>query len=162
MQIDIRQSTILDFEGDGIIVPTVSTGEMEIPPGSALRPLAGDEVEAAVRAHAPIAVGACLVTGPGALRVRHLIHAPVVEEASMRIGIENIRRCVRAGLLGATRYELALVAIPGFGYGENGVSHDETARAIIDEITGYKAPHPSKIVLMDPDEDMYDAFAEIL
>ena len=90
--------------------------------------------------------------------MRHLIHVPLIEESGMRVGIENIRRATRAGLLGATRLGLDSVAIPGIGYGETGVPHDEAARAIVDEAMAYRGPHPTSVVLVDQDERMVAAF----
>ena len=64
----------------------------------------------------------------------------------------------RAGLLAATHYQLDSLGIPGMGYGENGVPHDEAARAIIDEVRAYKGQGPSQVTLMDRSDDMYEAF----
>ncbi len=158
MQIEVRKADLLTFEGDGIVVPTVATGQMQTAIAARVLAQVGEEVQAEVIDHAPIAVGACLVTGGKPLPVRYLIHAPVIEEPGMRVGIESIRRSVRASLLGATRYEMQSIGIPGFGYDEAGVSHEETARAIIDEITGYKNSYPQNAVLLDRDEEMIEAF----
>jgi O-acetyl-ADP-ribose deacetylase (regulator of RNase III) len=158
IQVQVRNEDLLSFEGDGIMLPTISSGRMILPIAAAAKKLVGEEIEAEVIGHAPIAVGACLVTEAGPLKARHLIHAPAIEEPGMRIGVENIRRAVRASLLGAVHYELSQVALPGFGYDEGGVSHEETARAIIDEIAGFKHPFPQVVVLMDRDLDMFEAF----
>lgn len=158
MQIEVRYEDLLTFEGDGMLVPTISSGLMQAPIAARVRVRAGEAIEAQVASHAPIAVGACLVTDGGGLPVRFLVHAPVVEELGLRMGVENIRRAVRASLLGATRYEISTLAIPGFGYDDAGVSHEECARAIIDEVTGYRGSHPQLVVLMDADEDMNEAF----
>lgn len=159
MQLEVRNTDMLTFEGDGLVVPSICEGLMLEGIAARVKEAAGDDVEQQVHAHAPIAVGAALVTSSGALSVQHLIHAPVVEEPGLRVGVENIRRAVRASLLAATKYELATIAIPGFGYGENGVSHEETARAIIDEVSGYKGGAlPEMVVLIDEDREMFEAF----
>ena len=159
MQLEVRKADLLTFEGDGIVVPTICSGEMTLPIAMSVKRKVGPAVEQEVREHAPIAVGACLVTEANAIGARYLIHAPVVEEISARVGVENIRRAVRASLLGATHYEMDKIGIPGFGYGEGAVSHEETARAIIDEVIGYKrGAHPTIVVLMDEDDEMYEAF----
>ncbi|MCA9667556.1 MAG: macro domain-containing protein [Myxococcales bacterium] len=158
MQIEVRTGDILAFEGDAIILPTLSDGSMQEGIAAAVREIVGGEVEEQVRAHAPIAVGAAFVTEAPGLGVRHLIHVPLIEESGMRVGIENIRRATRAGLLGATRLGLDSVAIPGIGYGETGVPHDEAARAIVDEAMAYRGPHPTSVVLVDQDERMVAAF----
>ncbi|MCC6751191.1 MAG: macro domain-containing protein [Deltaproteobacteria bacterium] len=160
MQIELRNSDVLTFEGDGIIVPTISEGQMVEGVAARIRALVGPSIEEEVTKHAPIAVGAAFVTAAGPLPVKHLIHVPLAEAVGMRIGIENIRRATRAGLLGATKFGLERVAIPGMGYGELGVPHDEAARAMIDEALAYKGTHPSLVVFMDEDPDMWEALTE--
>ena len=108
--------------------------------------------------HVPLAVGAALVTDGGKMSVDYIIHTPIMEQPGMRVGVENIRRATRAGLLAATHYQLDSLGIPGMGYGENGVPHDEAARAIIDEVRAYKGQGPSQVTLMDRSDDMYEAF----
>lgn len=160
VQIEIQNIDVLSFEGDGVVVPIISTGEMETPLGVTVRDVVGMHVQEEVMRHAPIAVGACTVTEGGPLKVRHIIHSPVLEEPGLRIGVENIRRSVRAGILGAAHFEMERVGIPAFGYDEAGVSYEETARAIIDEITGWKQSFPTTIVLFDENKEMYEAFGE--
>jgi O-acetyl-ADP-ribose deacetylase (regulator of RNase III) len=159
MEIEIRQADLITFEGDGIIVPTASDGLMTEGVASRVRSVAGKEVEVEAVKLAPIAVGAAVGTGGGKLPVRMIVHAPLVEKVGMRVGIENIRRATRAGLLAATHFQLDRVAIPGMGTGENGVPYDEAARAIIDEVRAYRGHKPVAVVLMDADPEMIDAFS---
>lgn len=158
MQIELREFDIITFEGDGLVLPTVSTGEMIEGLAARVKERVGRAIEQEVTAHAPIAVGAALVTEAPNLGVRHLIHVPLVETEGVRVGVENIRRATRAGLLGAAHHSLEVIAIPGMGYGETGVPHDEAARAIIDEVSAFKQTHPLTVYLIDTDEDMVEAF----
>jgi O-acetyl-ADP-ribose deacetylase len=158
IHIEVRQADLLTFEGDGIVVPTISEGHMVESIAARVKQASGKTIEEEVLRSAPIAVGAAVVTGGGALPFKHLIHVPVTEEAGMKIGVENIRRATRAGLLAATHVHLESVAIPGFGTGELGVAQDEAARAIIDEIRGYRGTHPVSVCLMDTDPDMVESF----
>jgi O-acetyl-ADP-ribose deacetylase (regulator of RNase III) len=160
MLIEVRQADLLTFEGDAIILPTISSGVMDQGFAARFLELVGHEIEKQVVGHAPIAVGAALLTEAPNTTVRYLIHVPVVEETGMRVSVENIRRAARAGLLGASRYELERVAMPGVGYGEGGVPHEEAARAIVDEVIAFKAPFPTGVTLMDEDEEMLDAFEQ--
>jgi O-acetyl-ADP-ribose deacetylase (regulator of RNase III) len=159
MQIEIRHADLVTFEGDGIIVPTTSDGIMAEGVASRIRAAAGREVETEAVKFAPIAVGASIGTTAGKLPVKHIIHAPIVEKTGMRVGIENIRRATRAGLLAATHFQLERIGIPGMGTGENGVPLDEAARAIIDEVRAYRGGKPSLVVLMDTDPEMVEAFS---
>ncbi len=158
IQIEIRDADLLTFDGDGIIVPTISDGLMVEGIAARVKAAAGRIVEDEVLGSAPIAVGAAVVTTAGALSCRRVVHVPVSEQAAGKVGVENIRRATRAGLLAATHFQLEQVAIPGFGYGEMGVPYDEAARAIIDEIRAYRGVHPRVVVLIDTDPEMVGAF----
>lgn len=163
-QIKVVKQDILSFEGSGILLPTISTGEMRLGFAAHLKEIlgsAGRAIEQQAMAHAPIAVGAAYVTPlkeHKAIHFHYLIHVPVVEDGALKVGVENIRRAARAGLLGAAKFQMEQIAIPGFGYGEGEVPHDEVARAIIDEVKGFKSPVPALVLLMDDNSDMYAAF----
>ena len=161
-QIELIEADFLTFDGDGIFVPTISEGYMVEALAARVKKAAGEIVEQEVVKSAPIAVGAAVATTAGALGIRYVIHVPVIELPGMKIGVENIRRATRAGLLAATHYQMERVAIPGIGYGEMGVPFDEAARAIIDEVKAYRATHPNAVVLMDTNPEMVDAFRQHL
>ena len=139
-------------------MPAFSDGRMVEGLAARIKRKGGDLVEELATQSAPIAVGAALVTPGGKLGVTHVIHAPIIEQVGLRIGVENIRRATRAGLLAATHFRFEKVAIPGMGYGEGGVPYDEAARAIIDEIRAYKVTPPCEVVLMDTHREMVRAF----
>jgi len=119
--------------------------------------VAGKQVEEEARRYAPIAVGAAVVTGAGALPVGRLIHAPIAELPGLKLRVESIRRATRAGLLAANHFQLQRLGVPGFGYGVLGVPYDEAARAIIDELRAFRMPFPLTVVLLDEDEEMLEA-----
>lgn len=158
IEIDIQQIHLLDARVDAILVPTFSDGIMVAGIAAEVRAAAGEAIEREVAVCAPIAVGAAVRSSPGKLKVAHVIHAPIVEQQGMRLGVENIRRATRAGLLAAAHYEIERVAIPGMGYQDGSVPRDEAARAIIDEVRAFKLTPPIAVVLADRDEEMIQAF----
>jgi O-acetyl-ADP-ribose deacetylase (regulator of RNase III) len=160
--IELRQGDPLGFEGDALVVPTVSEARMVEPLAARVKSAAGREVEEEAVRSAPIAVGAAVVTGAGTLPVRQIIHVPLVEQPGMKVGVENIRRATRAGLLAANHFQLPRIAIPGFGYGELGVPYDEAARAIIDEVRAFRGQCPQGVALIDTDVWMLVALREEL
>lgn len=153
-----EQAELISFKGDGIIVPTISDGQMSEGIAAMVKKAAGAIVEEEATRSAPIAVGAAVVSSAGKMQISHIIHSPLLEHLGMRIGVENIRRATRAGLLAATHFNMEHIAIPGMGYGENQVPYDEAARAIIDEIRAYKSTPPTAVTLMATDEAMFAAF----
>jgi len=162
IQIEVRDADILAFEGDGIVLPTNSEGLMLESLTARVKDAGGRGIEEEVKRSSPIAVGAAVVTKGGSLPFAYIIHCPVTEQPGMKVAVENIRRATRAGLLAATHVQLEKLAIPGIGFGENGVPHDEAARAVIDEVRGYRGPHPSQVVLIETDPEMLFAFRQQL
>ncbi len=160
--IDVIPQELTSFAGDAILLPTLSDGTMSFGLGARVKQAAGAAVEKEATQSAPIAVGAAVVTAAGKLKVSHIIHVPLVEQMGIRIGVENIRRATRAGLLAASHFQLSRLGIPGMGTGESLVPYDEAARAIIDEIRAYKSTPPSTIHLLDTDPQMLRAFTEEL
>lgn len=162
IETEVRRADLLTFDGDAIVVPTNSYGLMSEGIAARVKRSAGAGVEADAARSAPIAVGAAVVTDAGDLHVDKVIHVPVVEHPGMRVGIENVRRATRASLLAAAHFELGRIAIPGIGYGENGIPYDETARAILDEVRAFKGTCPTFVLLVDQDPAMITAFHNML
>ena len=131
IKIELLNGDVLDHEGDALLIPSNSQGLMVEGLAGRVRHAIGQDVENEVRAHEPIAVGAALITGAhGKLRVRKLVHSPLMETPGERMTIENVRRCTRAALLAAQHGEIEKLIMPGIGYGENGVPHDEADVAL--------------------------------
>jgi serine/threonine-protein kinase len=145
---------------DAVVAPSSIPGLMVGPVGAALRARGGPSIEQEARALAPIAIGAAIVTGPGALFCKHVIHVPVVEEPGLRIEIENARRATRAALVAAHVSGLDVIGIGGFPTVD--LSHEEAARAVVDEVRDYKSPRPTTIYLVDSDDAMLRAFEDAL
>lgn len=161
--IELRQGDPLSYEGDALVLPTVSEARMVEPLAARVKAAAGRVVEEEAVRSAPIAVGAAVVTGAGELTsVRQVIHVPLVEQPGMKVGVENVRRATRASLLAANHVQLPRIAIPGFGYGELGVPYDEAARAIIDEIRAFRGSCPQTVALIDTELNMLMALREEL
>jgi O-acetyl-ADP-ribose deacetylase len=99
-----------------------------------------------------------VVTAPGDLPVKRVIHVPVSEQPAVKIPVENIRRATRAGLLAANHFQMERLAIPAFGHGELGVPCDEAARAIIDEVRAFRGQFPTYVLLVDVSQEMVEAF----
>lgn len=163
IEIEVVQGDLAHMSAAGLVVPTNAYGLMSDGVAVRIKAIAGGAPEQEATQSAPIAVGAAVVTDAGALRdVSKLIHVPVVDAAGMRVGIENVRRATRASLLAAAHFQLESIAIPGIGYGENGIPYDETARAILDEVRAFKGDNPKKVLLVDLDPTMIEAFQQMI
>lgn len=162
MQVHVAQADITNLPVDGIVNPANSLGIMGSGVAAAIRRAGGDEIQQETMQMAPIAVGAAIITGAGALPCKYVIHAPTMEEPGDKIGVENVRRAARAALIAANARQLEVIAIPGIGTGLGGVPVEEAARAIVEEIRAHKRPHPTTIYLVDRSAEMVAAFEEAL
>ena len=96
MQVHVALAEIFKLQVDAIVNPANSLGIMGGGTGGAIRRHGGDVIQHEAMSRSPIAVGAAIVTGPGALPCAHIIHAPTMEEPGMRIGASLV---IIAGML---------------------------------------------------------------
>jgi len=162
MQVHVARSEIYKLQVDAIVNPANSLGIMGGGIGGLIKRHGGDVIQHEAMGRAPIAIGAAIVTGAGALPCQHIIHAPTMEEPGMKIGAENVRRAARAALIASDRLNFKVIAFPGMGTDLGDVALDEAARAIVEEIRAHKRPSPETIYLVDPSQEMVDAFEEAL
>ena len=160
MQVHVAKGDITLIPVDAIINPANSLGIMGGGVAGAIKRRGGESIQQEAMACAPIAVGAAVVTGAGRLHTKAVIHAPTMDEPGTTIGVENVRRAIRAALIAATHRGFEVLAIPGMGTGVGGVDVDEAARAIVDEVRALKQPSPHTIYLIDIDDSVVDAFEE--
>ena len=149
---------------DAIVNPGNSLGIMAEAGGitGRIAAAAGPTVEAEVREAAPLAIGAAIVTEPGELFCKAVIHVPIIEAPGDKVGVENVRRAARAALLASAQKEYATIAIPAIGSGTTGVPMDESARAIVDELRAHRHPNPSTVWLIASHAEQLWAFEDSL
>ncbi len=162
MQVHVAKAEIFKLQVDAIVNPANSLGIMGGGTGGTIKRHGGDVIQHEAMERAPIAVGAAVVTGGGALPCQHIIHAPTMEEPGMKIGAENVRRAARAALIAADRLQLKVIAFPGMGTDLGDVPPDEAARAIVEEIRAHKRPFPEVVYLVDVSTLVVEAFEDAL
>ena len=148
MVIHVAIGDIVDLSVDAIVTPANSLGLMQHGIALQVKEAGGQVIEDEAKSLAPIAVGAAVVTTAGELFCKAVIHVPTMEEPGQKIGVENVRRATRAGLLAAARSGYQTIAFPIIGSGPGGVPYDEAARAVVDELRAHRQPSPSTVYLM--------------
>jgi O-acetyl-ADP-ribose deacetylase (regulator of RNase III) len=162
MQVHVVKSPLLELPVDAIVVPANSTALMNEGLALEVRERAGPEVELEAVECAPIAVGAAVVTGGGALHAHHIIHAPTVEEPWDRLAIESVRRATRAALLATVAHGFRVVAFPPMGAGPGALTVEEIARAMVDELRAHRQTWPETVYLADASDSVVLAFENAL
>lgn len=162
MEFEIQQADIFDLEVDALVYPGVTTGEMGDSMGERLSKLVGEDVEKQTRDTAPIAVGAATVIEVKGLQASHIIYSPLVSENGEKVIVENVRRCTRAALVAATVKKLHSVAIPVIRPSAEEMSIGESARAMLDELRGFRPEQALRVLLVDGRAKVVDALHRIL
>src|SRR5262249_54830305 len=76
MVVHVAKGSVAQLPVDAVVTPSSIPGVMVGTSAHELRERGGPALELEARALAPIAVGAAIVTGPGALYCKHVIHVP--------------------------------------------------------------------------------------
>lgn len=147
-----------EVDVDGFVCPTNSKGVMSRYPAAKLKELAGPHVEAKAKSHAPLAVGAALITDAGSMKARHLIHVPNTTEPGGRVQVEDVLRATAAVLVTCEVRGLSSLAVPLMGAFDTGIPAEEAARAIHSEFRSYRGDRTLSVLLMAKDADEVEVF----
>ncbi|HEX7509101.1 MAG TPA: macro domain-containing protein [Polyangia bacterium] len=162
MQIHLAKSDITEMAVDAVVAPANSLGIMGGGVAAALSRKGGPTIQREAMSLAPIAVGAAVVTNAGTLWAKNIIHAPTMEEPGLKVGVESVRRAMRAALLAASQRGFDVIAVPGLGTGLGGADPSEAARAMVNELRAHKQPQPSTVWLVDLNDQILAHLEEAL
>jgi len=90
----------------------------------------GRRIEAEAIRQAPIDVGQAVITGAGALKARHVIHAAAMGQ-DLQTDAEKIRKATDAALTLAEDRRLHTIALPALGTGVGGFPLQECASLML-------------------------------
>lgn len=158
MEIIVTRGSLLEAEADAIVNAANSLGLMGGGVAGVIKKIAGDAVEEEAKKSAPIPVGKAVLTTAGSLKFNGIIHAPTMEIPGIRIPLVSVGKATKAALKLADDNGFSAVAFPGMGTGVGGVKKDAAADAMIEAIKDFKAQNLKKVILIDVDEEMVDAW----
>jgi len=125
-----------------------------------IRQAAGPSVEQEAMQQAPIPVGQAVLTSGGKTAFQGIIHAPTMSEPAMSIPAKNVGQATRAAIQFADNQGWTSVAIPGMGTGVGGVAHADAAEHMLREILSYSPQTLDKVILIDIDPAMVQAWQD--
>jgi O-acetyl-ADP-ribose deacetylase (regulator of RNase III) len=158
LEIEIRCGSLLEAQVQAIVNPANSQGLMGGGVAGVIKRVAGKQVEIEAMSQAPIPVGHAIVTSGGRTLYRGIIHAPTMVRPSERIGVENVRKAMRAALEAAEREGFVNLAIPGMGTGVGGVKLLEAAQVMMEEINAFKFESLKRVILIDVNDALVEAW----
>lgn len=126
--------------------------------GNAIQQRGGVAVKKELEAHGSVQMGEAVITGAGAMKARHIIHAcgPKFFEPDLEA---KLRRCVASALRVAGENGLKVVAFPPMGTGFYGVPMALSIRVMIEEIRSHiEGGSPlEEVLLVVNDKQDFDA-----
>jgi len=160
VRIVVLTGDITEQEVDAIVNPANSRLIMGGGVAGAIKRVGGKEIEDEAVNHAPAPVGEAVATGAGKLKTKYVIHAPTMERPAMRIGKRNVKLSVRGALKCAEGLKIRSIAFPGMGTGVGGLSLEEAARTMVNEVKEHidKRTTLKQIVFIGFKEDLTHTF----
>jgi len=128
----LHEDDIADHRADAIVNPTNGEMKMREGVGAALVRRGGEQIETEAMEHGQQPLGACVATGAGRLRAKHVLHAVCAWESTSCVG-----RAMQATLLTAARLGAGSVAVPALGTGAAGVPFEASALAIASAVRAH-------------------------
>jgi len=162
MQIEVIKDSILEVDADVIVNPANSLGLMGGGVAGVIKRFGGEEIEKEALQKAPIPVGSAVLTTVGKLKFKGVIHAPTMEKPAMESLEEKVRKAVRASLELADSLGFETLAMPGMGTGVGGLPKELSAKAMLEEIKNFKPKNLKKVILVDIDPEMVQAWKQNL
>ncbi|MDD4237303.1 MAG: macro domain-containing protein [Desulfotomaculaceae bacterium] len=128
----------------------------------AIKRRGGASIEAEAVAMGPIPVGEAVVTGAGALKSAHVIHAAAMGQ-DLDTDEARVRLATRNALLRARELGLSSIAFPALGTGVGGLGLKITAKVMLSEVRRHLARDTSveNIVFAVFDDTAFETFSEV-
>ncbi len=160
VRVRVLRGDITEVEAEAVVNPANSLLIMGGGVAGAIRRRGGAEIEEEARRHAPLPVGEAIATGAGRLRARWVIHAPTMRRPAMRIGLQNVRKAMRAALRCASNLKARSIAFPGLGTGVGGVAAADAAEVMVEELKRHidEGTPLREVLLIGFDEELRGAF----
>jgi len=162
LEIVVRQGDLTKIQADAIVNPANSFGVMGGGVAGVIKRVGGEEIEREAMHKAPIPVGSAVATTAGKLPCRFVIHTPTMEQPAQRTDALAVTRATEAALSCAEQLGLSTIAIPGMGTGVGRVPIDEAAGAIVDTIKSFVERSVTRVILIDVNEEIVNAFRTAL
>lgn len=162
-EIQLWNGDICDLEVDAIVNAATTNLWMSTGVGGALKRRGGDVIEYEAVRQGPVAVGSAVVTGPGSLACRYVIHA-VSLGADRRTSGSAIDAATRAAIAAADRLGCSSIALPALGTGVGGYPLDDAAATTVAAVEAALRDTASVqlVIFALRGADAYNAFARVL
>ena len=160
--IEIIQGDITQQEVDAIVNAANNHLWMGAGTAGAIVRAGGREIEDEAIRQGPIVVGEAVVTGPGNLACKHVIHAAAMGQ-DLHTSAEKIRASTDNALKRAEELGVASIAFPALGTGVGGFDYEHAAEIMLEVCRSHSGGNRSlrtvRFVLFD--QRAFEAFERV-
>jgi len=160
MEIHIAHAALADLAVDAIVLPCHSVGSISDAIRKPLETRGLEALEHALKAKAPLAIGAAIIVESALTEAKIAILVPISKDADAPIATELLRRGVKAALIAAKLKGYDTLALPSMIGHDGTITIAEAARAVAQEIHAHTTPIPSKIYMAAPEEQLVRIFED--
>jgi O-acetyl-ADP-ribose deacetylase (regulator of RNase III) len=162
-EIILQQGDITELAVDALVNAANNHLWMGAGVAGAIKKKGGEIIEREAVAQGPIPVGEAVITGAGALKAKHVIHAAGMGQ-DLKTDQEKVRTATRNSLLRAEENKLQSVAFPAIGAGVGGLSAHVCAKAMLEETLEFLQESQSlrQVIFALFDGGTYKAFQQRL
>jgi len=159
--ITVMSDDITKLEVDAIVNAANSLLIMGGGVAGAILRAGGREIQEQAYKKAPVPVGKAVATTAGKLKAKYVIHAPTMERPAMPTNKQKVGLATRGALECARQLGITSIAFPGMGTGVGGLSLEEAADVMVDEVKRHVESGTllKKMVLVGFGSDLTEAFA---
>jgi len=161
-RIEVRKGSITTCQVGAVVNPANSFGYMGGGVAGVIKKVGGQVIEDEAISQAPVQVGEAILTTAGDLICHKVIHAPTMHNPAEKTDAHKVFCAAKAALELADQEGFKSIAMPGMGTGVGGLDKKEAARIIIKAIKQTKFQNLEKILLIDVDDEMIEAFNDAL
>lgn len=160
--IEVKKASITTLKVEAIVNPANSFGYMGGGVAGIIKKVGGQAIEDEAIEQTPIQIGQAVITCAGDLVCHKVIHAPTMHNPSERTDAHKVLCATKAALELADECGFKSLALPGMGTGIGGLDKKEAAEIMVKAIKDMKFKCVEKIVLIDIDDEMVEAFEKAL
>jgi O-acetyl-ADP-ribose deacetylase (regulator of RNase III) len=161
-KIEVKKASITNAEVNAIVNPANSFGYMGGGVAGVIKKVGGQVIEDEAIAQAPVQVGEAILTSAGDLICHKIIHAPTMHNPAEKTDAHKVFCAAKAALELADKEGFRSIAMPGMGTGVGGLDKLEAAKTIVKAVKSTKFQSLEKILLIDIDDEMIEAFEKVL
>ncbi|HLF07256.1 MAG TPA: macro domain-containing protein [Thermoplasmata archaeon] len=135
-EIEVVMGDITDLKVEAIVNAANNHLKMVSGVSGAIKARGGQIIEEEAVKQGPIHAGEAIVTTPGALKARHVIHAATIGQ-DQTSSPDKVRRATMSSFKRADEKRVKSIAFPALGAGVGEVSLQEAARVMVDAMMEY-------------------------